>query len=125
MSTFASRLAAAMAYVGYNGQELAHRAGMSQPYISQLLSGERERPSTDTADRLAQALGNGISGAYLLGLLSPRDAIRIDERVFRYLSRPPAPVKGGTRQSGRKRGAKKRGTKTEPTTLFGGKRADV
>ncbi len=124
MSTLAERLKAALGFAGLSGAELAERAGVSQPYVSQLLSGAREQPSRETADRLAHAIGAGISAHYLLGKLAPREEIRISEALFRYLSRPQAAIKGGTHSSGRKRGRQKPNKRPDPTTLFGGKRTE-
>lgn len=122
MTTFADRLRYATENAGLNGKELAEASGLSQPYVSQLLSGAREMPSRETVDRLAQAVG--VGRAYLEGLLSAAQEIEINEHTFRWLSRPVGGIHGGSRSSGRKHGDKPPNKQPDPTTLFGGKRFD-
>lgn len=51
--------------LGLSQQELAHKAGVRRPTISELESGKQRGLTVETAKRLARALGVGID--YLAG----------------------------------------------------------
>ena len=60
-----ARLKKSRERLGWSQSELARRAGVPQPFISQLESGQRDSITTDNARRLARALGVGVD--YLIG----------------------------------------------------------
>jgi len=60
-----ARLKNARQRLHWSQSELARRAGVPQPLISQLESAQRDCITTDNARRLARALGVGVD--YLIG----------------------------------------------------------
>jgi transcriptional regulator with XRE-family HTH domain len=51
--------------LGWSQNELARRAGVPQPLLSQLEAGQRHSMTTENAKRVARALGVGVD--YLIG----------------------------------------------------------
>lgn len=109
--TLADRLHLRMTQLRYTAEYLAMRAEISPAYMSRLLSGERERPSDEVADRLAHALE--VAPAWLLGRLDATGGTgyRTPEEMFEDNAHKDGVQGAGSKSSKRKR-ARKRGGKT-------------
>lgn len=55
------KIKAALSSRGWTQAELARRAGMAQPNLARLLSGERTNPNLSTAERVAIALSKPLA----------------------------------------------------------------
>jgi transcriptional regulator with XRE-family HTH domain len=81
-TTFAEWLKASRSRSGWNEQQLADNAGLSQPYINLLEDGAR-RPSRGAVEKLAAAMGiDSAPGLLAAGFVPPRGVLSEPETEF-------------------------------------------
>jgi len=92
MTTLSDKLNILLTRKRWSAEYLAQRADISQPYMSRLLSGQRDNPTRAVADRLAALLD--VSSDWLLGGLTAADQCeRCGGDLVRVSERVPAPTR--------------------------------